>query len=94
MNLPDFNNLGHILGGAVAAYLAIKAVENRNDESAVVAMGMVAAFVVNAIWEVLIDFARLWPDVADPAGFDVLDIFLRGGIGGIAVCGYWLLRRQ
>jgi hypothetical protein len=94
MSRPDFNNLGHMLGGAVAAYIVIWFRRGNDDVSVTAALAMAAAFLVNMLWELSVDLIGLWPVAADPMGVDVLDIFLRGGIGGLAVCGYWLLRRR
>jgi len=81
----DLNNIGHMIGGLVFCYAAAWFLCRRFFKVTAAGLGVVAGVLANLIWEVSVDVWRLWPSMADSAGFDPYDPFLRGFLGAFGM---------
>lgn len=94
MNSLDINNIGHILGGVAFCYAAAWLLYRKFYKGMAAVLGVVVGVLANLIWEVAIDWLRLWPGMADPAGFDPYDPFIRGFIGAVFMGLYFYARAK
>ncbi len=95
MNMDTFWNMAHIIGGAAFAFLVIAVCRKRFQPWVTILFTALIGFVVNLIWELVIDVYGWFAFLGLGGDADIGDV-IRGSIASMAIAVFYIfvLRKQ